>query len=165
MPRWHQASAFMRESARTRLWLSGYSGVAYCLVLVDVQPAGHMRQQLGQRHGVPGAAASPHLVEAAHAPFVGLQRDTIIQPRCCSSYRSRSSPGNCDLSLRTCLGAMQREVSHHVEEMPPELPLVRGACAMIIGAVTLIPGRCLDSFSIDGMRGNPSRHGDHRRAN
>ncbi len=47
------------------------SGVAGGLVPVNVQSAGHMGQQLGQLHGVPGAAA-PRLLEGVGAPFVRL---------------------------------------------------------------------------------------------
>ena len=48
----------------------GEPGVADGLVPVDVEAASDMRQQLGQLHGVPGAAAAPRLLEAVGAPFV-----------------------------------------------------------------------------------------------
>ncbi len=46
--------------------------IAGGLVPVDVKPAGYVRQQLGQLHGIPGAAAAPRLLEGVRAPFVGL---------------------------------------------------------------------------------------------
>ncbi len=78
MPTW-RASAVMRASARTRLWLSGNSGVAYRLVPVDVEFVGHVRQELGQLHGVPRAATAARLLEGVRAPCVGLKQDTIHQ--------------------------------------------------------------------------------------
>jgi hypothetical protein len=47
-------------------------GIARGFVPVDVEPACHVRQQLSQLHGVPGAAAAPRLLEGVSAPFVGL---------------------------------------------------------------------------------------------
>jgi hypothetical protein len=46
------------------------AGVPRGLVPINVQPAGHVRQQLGQLHGVPGAAAATCLLERVRAPFV-----------------------------------------------------------------------------------------------
>ena len=46
--------------------------VACGLAPVDVQPASYVRQQLGQLHGVPGAAAAPHLLEGVGALFMSL---------------------------------------------------------------------------------------------
>ena len=52
--------------------LGGEPGVAGGLVPVDVEPAGHVGQQLGQLHGVPGATAAACLLEGVGAPLVGL---------------------------------------------------------------------------------------------
>jgi hypothetical protein len=45
--------------------------VAGGFIPVDIQPARHVREQFGQLHGVPGAAAAARLLEGVGAPFVG----------------------------------------------------------------------------------------------
>ena len=47
-------------------------GVADGLVPIDVESAGDVLQQLGQLHGVPGAAAAARLLEGVRTPFVSL---------------------------------------------------------------------------------------------
>jgi hypothetical protein len=59
-----------------RLRLRCEPGEANRLVPVDVEPARHVRQQFGQFHGVPGAAAAPRLLEGVGAPFVRVYSET-----------------------------------------------------------------------------------------
>jgi hypothetical protein len=47
-------------------------GVADGLVPVDVEGAGHVREELGQLDGVPGAAAVARLLKGVRTPFVSL---------------------------------------------------------------------------------------------
>ncbi len=57
--------------------LAGKSGVSSRLVPIDIEPARHVGQQLGQLHGVPGPAAAARLLEGVGAPLVGLLQYTI----------------------------------------------------------------------------------------
>ena len=58
-----------RDGCAGALEVGVESGVAGGLVPIDVEFAGHGGQQLGQLHGVPGAAPAPRVLEAsARAP-------------------------------------------------------------------------------------------------
>jgi hypothetical protein len=65
-----RAEQRLKRCCEAHLELGVESGVAGGLVPVDVEPAGHMGQQLGQLHGVPGAAPAARLREGVGAPFV-----------------------------------------------------------------------------------------------
>ena len=71
MPTQHRGFPPGASSARLLLGLCQL-GVAGGLVPIDVESAGHVRQQLGQPHGVPGPAAAARLLEGVGAPFVGV---------------------------------------------------------------------------------------------